>query len=320
MEVAKVYVGTYRKYNNGNLDGAWIDLNKFKNYDAFIAECKRVHKDECDPEFMIQDHELPDGLGCGEWLSRKEFDDIKEACKPQYSIVDYSDKSFAVIGDTKEIKEQLKSLGGRFNFRLTCGAGWIFPNKARADVEKLLSDGVVSTEKSTKEIPLYTQMLNEFIEKFQPNDREYYIKYYFGAVKCNDGYILVSKPSIDNSFCFSDEGEPYDLYKWLTEEGKKEERLSKYFLDKNIKDVELPINKLKEERVYITDVYNHNSGQLGYDFHRYGTEPDFSKGLMPTEIKEQLIKVYEDRKVYFEKRLNSYLKRYGVSKIRTWTY
>ena len=87
MEVAKVYVGTYRKYNNGNLDGAWIDLNKFKNYDAFIAECKRVHKDECDPEFMIQDHELPDGLGCGEWLSRKEFDDIKEACKPQYSIV-----------------------------------------------------------------------------------------------------------------------------------------------------------------------------------------------------------------------------------------
>ena len=42
-------------------------------------------------------------------------------------IVDYSEKAIAVIGDTKPLKDVLKSLGGKFNFRLKCGAGWIFP-------------------------------------------------------------------------------------------------------------------------------------------------------------------------------------------------
>ncbi len=47
-------------------------------------------------------------------------------------IIDYSDKSVAVIGDTKPIKEHLKALGGRFNYRLSCGPGWIFPKRKKA--------------------------------------------------------------------------------------------------------------------------------------------------------------------------------------------
>lgn len=50
-------------------------------------------------------------------------------------IVDYSEKSFAVVGDTKPIKETLKKLGGCFNGRLTCGAGWIF-SKTKIEVVK----------------------------------------------------------------------------------------------------------------------------------------------------------------------------------------
>lgn len=41
-------------------------------------------------------------------------------------LVDYSEKAFVLIGDTKAIKDKLKELGGRFNARLSCGAGWIF--------------------------------------------------------------------------------------------------------------------------------------------------------------------------------------------------
>ncbi len=44
-------------------------------------------------------------------------------------IVDYSDKAFAVIGETKAIKDTLKALGGRFNMYLSCGAGWIFSKR-----------------------------------------------------------------------------------------------------------------------------------------------------------------------------------------------
>ena len=57
----------------------------------------------------------------------------------EIQIIDYSEKAIAVIGDTKPIKEQLKDLGGRFNFRLSCGAGWIFPKTKLTEIENLLS-------------------------------------------------------------------------------------------------------------------------------------------------------------------------------------
>lgn len=50
-------------------------------------------------------------------------------------VMNYSEKSFAVIGETKSIKETLKKLGGCFNGRLTCGAGWIF-SKTKLDIVK----------------------------------------------------------------------------------------------------------------------------------------------------------------------------------------
>lgn len=59
---------------------------------------------------------------------KQELSDIK--------LVDYSDKAFAVIGDTKPIKETLKSLGGRFNMHLSCGAGWIFPKSKAQELKQ----------------------------------------------------------------------------------------------------------------------------------------------------------------------------------------
>lgn len=47
-------------------------------------------------------------------------------------IIDYSGKAIAVVGDTKAVKDILRELGGRFNSRLTCGAGWVF-SKSKAD-------------------------------------------------------------------------------------------------------------------------------------------------------------------------------------------
>ena len=55
--MASVYVGTYQKYNNGSIGGAWVDLTKFSNEDEFLDYCKELHKDEEDPELMYQDFE-----------------------------------------------------------------------------------------------------------------------------------------------------------------------------------------------------------------------------------------------------------------------
>jgi len=52
-----IYLGTYRKYNNGSLFGQWIDLTTFDDYEDFCDYCHRLHADEHDPEFMVQDFE-----------------------------------------------------------------------------------------------------------------------------------------------------------------------------------------------------------------------------------------------------------------------
>lgn len=57
----------------------------------------------------------------------------------QIQVIEYGDKALAVIGDTRPIKDKLKELGGRFNFRLTCGPGWIFPKTKLSELQAALS-------------------------------------------------------------------------------------------------------------------------------------------------------------------------------------
>lgn len=57
-------------------------------------------------------------------------------------IADYSEKAFVVRGDTKPIKDKLKTLGGRFNPYLKDGngsfAGWVFSKKKQSEVARKL--------------------------------------------------------------------------------------------------------------------------------------------------------------------------------------
>ena len=53
---ASVYVGTYHKYNCGSLDGAWVDLESFHNVRELMKFLYRLHADEAEPEFMVQDY------------------------------------------------------------------------------------------------------------------------------------------------------------------------------------------------------------------------------------------------------------------------
>ena len=54
-------------------------------------------------------------------------------------LINYSEKAVAIIGDTRAIKDTLKTLGGRFNAHLTCGAGWIFSKSKEATLRNALS-------------------------------------------------------------------------------------------------------------------------------------------------------------------------------------
>lgn len=68
----------------------------------------------------------------------EEVQPVAPAAAGEVQIVDYSEKAFAVIGDTKPVKEVLKAAGGKFNPHLKCGAGWIFSKKRMQEVTAAL--------------------------------------------------------------------------------------------------------------------------------------------------------------------------------------
>lgn len=325
MMKPKVYVGTYGKYNNGSLAGGWITLTDYKSYDEFVAACHRLHKDEPDAELMIQDcSDMPDGLSCMEWISREEWNDIIEAVAaeavpedaPKFQIIDYSEKAIAVIGDTRDIKDKLKELGGRFNPRLSCGAGWIFSKKVQADVEKLLQSGQVEKSEAKPKKDDASAKWKKNLEEFAAKQGEwesYYKKHHLGAVKLNDGYYLLDKESIDTKFCFADEGPDYEYYKELC---ASEEKLRRYFIAENLRNIDHRLNKLQEWQPLVIETYS--NGKIS--FCEMNCRNEQSGVLMTDEQRKELIAAQQWKRAEFEKRLNTYLKRYGVSKIHMWTY
>jgi len=74
-----LYVGTYRKYNNGSLAGAWLDLASFADYEDFMECCRELHNDEQEPELMMQDYmNFPREFYSESSFSEENFDRIRE--------------------------------------------------------------------------------------------------------------------------------------------------------------------------------------------------------------------------------------------------
>lgn len=75
LNAARIYVGTYAKYNSGSLAGKWVKLSDFSYLEDFMEHCAEIHKDEEEPEYMFQDwEEIPDCLIGEEHLDEDFFE------------------------------------------------------------------------------------------------------------------------------------------------------------------------------------------------------------------------------------------------------
>ena len=43
LSEARIYVGTYAKYNDGSIEGKWFDLSDFSDKDEFYEACKESY-------------------------------------------------------------------------------------------------------------------------------------------------------------------------------------------------------------------------------------------------------------------------------------
>ena len=127
----RIYVSTYAKYNDGSLEGEWVDLTDFDTYEDFVDYCSELHKDENDPEFMVQDFEnFPKKWYHESGLpSEDEFNKINEYYlmsdieKSAYeTFIDYTDNED--IDDFHEAYQGQFESASDFAYDLVDSLGW----------------------------------------------------------------------------------------------------------------------------------------------------------------------------------------------------
>lgn len=298
----KLYVGTYAKYNSGSLFGAWLDLDKYANADEFKAACRRLHHDERDPEFMFQDVETDPGCDWQDGL--------------------YSESS---------LPREYWSLKAEFAAKEAAKHA-AKPSHAKAEQEllmvKYMSCRGYSRETDEK----------EFL---------YWVKYYKGRyyfVELTDGLVIgIEKPTIETSFCCGedDRGQGGDgpgtmAYAHKVLDGKRTES---GFKSANLGPFDRHMVWTAGRKAWRFA----SCGGEGASAHRGDFVPCVMTGAYVGDIKylgnaanparpEKVVRILNDEDMRrlrrgfmevrenFRRRLNAYWKRFGASKIRTWTY
>ena len=98
----------------------------------------KIHKlNERYASLEVMVDELNESETDSESDSDSEYEpEVEERTYNSVSIQNYNDKSFAVYGDTRKFKDELKNLGGKWAPKLSGGPGWIFSNNHRESVDK----------------------------------------------------------------------------------------------------------------------------------------------------------------------------------------
>lgn len=207
---------------------------------------------------------------------------------------------------------------------------------AKQTAERMtLAETLTGTEKSEigtdqaalKE--LYRQIISEYWKDSKMID--FCMKKAAYIVQLENGDITeIEKPEIETRFCFgygcngiSAEGD----YEAAAEMMNYADTHEDYFIKENLKEINNYIDSLKDSslRVYKFVHYCGNCDHRlkGIQFYRYYEAPE--KNLkdcheLTAGERESILAGYEEVKKQFIKRLNTYLKKYGLTKLHTWTY
>ena len=95
------------------------------------------------------------------------------------NIEDYTEKSFVVFGETKNFKETLKELGGKYNSNLKVGPGWVFSKSNKDKIEQWLSSvsttSIPKIKQDEREFSV-SKIVNEYSTKIFDIDEDFSLK------------------------------------------------------------------------------------------------------------------------------------------------
>lgn len=172
----------------------------------------------------------------------------------------------------------------------------------------------------------YLDLLARNVWPKSPRMIEYERKQIARVVRLNcGGLVAIGKPRIETNFCFGYQLNRYDSddYDRANAAAERAANDETYFIGKNMQPIEEMMEDLKQPGIYSRSKY-------------YGALPDFPiralewpnrccsapPGAQPITENDRaaLIAAWETVGKAFRRRLDTYLKRYGLSKIHTWSY
>ena len=148
-----------------------------------------------------------------------------------------------------------------------------------------------------------------------------------------DGLIFTTeKPQIETRFCFG-----YDCSRVDTESYDNANKMvdfanthEEYFIKENLKEIDNKIKDLQDDNIikyyltkgaYLGQSQKNPLRNMQFAYHSHYNE---IYGEEKKEATKEMINAYIEMlqadRIDFIKRLNTYLKRYGLSKLKTWSY
>ena len=195
--------------------------------------------------------------------------------------------------------------------------------------------------KTTKAPLKFNDAKNEFLQVNNFDVKCFDARYYEYLLKFGDCFLGFEKPSIQTRFCFGygQNGISTDEdYEGARSQERNMETNKQAFinanlegLNKSIEDIETFISQWKDkEEKFFSSRYNkifickNSCDHLAYLTWSWDYDNIRNKDMIIREATKEdlllIIEVYKQQIENFKKRLNTYLKRYGLSKLTTWTY
>lgn len=165
-----------------------------------------------------------------------------------------------------------------------------------------------------------------------PSMIEHCLKSTSRVVKVNGMIFTTDKPTIETRFCFgydcsSVNNDSFDNANEMAQHARTNEQ---YFIDQNLKQIDDEIKSLKDDNVikycmkagaFLSQGKDNPLRHINYQRRSVwlgSNNEDYEE--LPQEVVNAYIDALEKDRVDFVKRLNTYLKRFGLSKIYSWSY
>lgn len=233
----------------------------------------------------------------------------------------------------KAVLSALKALKFRWNNAKKIWYGFC----ERAELEKALN-GEQLTEQRTEQAAepttepnkeLIKQYIDEVVAEIWENKeswRDYYKKRIDDVVEIQGKLIALKKPGIETDFYFGESGYDYNEKQMEAAEARKSED---FFINENLSQIDGDKWLKKENYSHYIGIKYSRAPETTRIYEIYSVPfCDVYSGRFDTAGKLELsnddinilVNAYEKQKIRFKKRLKTYLKRYGLSKVSCSTY